>query len=47
MVLQLRTLDVPGAGVGKSRPVTCMAMSPVSEQLAVGYGDGSVRTIVL
>lgn len=40
--VQLRTLDAPAAGVGKSRPVTSMAVSPVSEQLAVGYGDGSV-----
>ncbi len=45
--MQLRTLDAPAAGVGKSRPVTCMAVSPVSEQLAVGYGDGSVCTVVI
>ena len=44
--LQLRTLDAPAVGVGKSRPVTCMAVSPVSEQLAVGYGDGSVRFFI-
>lgn len=42
--VQLRTLDAPEpvTTVGKSRPVTCMAVSPVSDQLAVGYGDGSV-----
>lgn len=33
--------------MGKRRPVTCMARSPVSEHLAVGYGDGSVRGFFL
>lgn len=29
--------------VGKSRPVTCLAVSASTNQLAVGYGDGSIR----
>jgi U3 small nucleolar RNA-associated protein 12 len=40
----VRTLDAPESlSPGKSRPVTCLCVSSSSSQLAVGYGDGSVR----
>lgn len=40
----LRHLDAPESlAVGKSRPVTCLAVSQSTNQLAVGYGDGSIR----
>lgn len=40
----LRHLDAPESlALGKSRPVTCMSVSPLTNQLAVGYGDGSIR----
>ncbi|MEO2192429.1 MAG: hypothetical protein ABGY24_08300, partial [bacterium] len=40
----LRHLDASESlAVGKSRPVTCLAVSASTNQLAVGYGDGSIR----
>ena len=40
----LRHLDAPESlALGKSRPVTCMTVSTSTNQLAVGYGDGSIR----
>lgn len=40
----LRHLDAPESlTVGKSRPVTCLAVCASTSQLAVGYGDGSIR----